>query len=62
MFDGWVCPNWHLSRHEVAEAAGLISYSFGVDDDKYIILFRKVLYVKFGTWANGAECQAPRSY
>lgn len=30
-------------RHEVAETAGLISHSFGVDDDdKYIILFKKV--------------------
>lgn len=31
------------SRHEVAEAAGLISHSFGVEDvDKYIMLFKKV--------------------
>ena len=30
-------------RHEVAEAAGLISHSFGVEDvDKHIVLFKKV--------------------
>ena len=34
-------------RHEIAEAAGLISQAFGTEEvDRHIVLFKKVTYPK----------------
>ena len=39
-----------VSRHEIAEAAGLISQAFGTEEvDRHIVLFKKVSRVNIHT-------------
>lgn len=42
------CPSLSSYRHDVAEVAGLTSFSFGEDEEsRYVMLFKKVLLLLF---------------